>query len=187
MNEFNHIRIIIGFIVSLSIAQLLRGLARLIVHPTHKKHYWVHLAWVAYMFLNVVFFWWWEYQLSTLQSWVFSKYLLVITYIVLLYLCCYLLFPDDIGEYKTYRDYYFSRLQWFFGTLALTLVMDIADTYLKGQAYIDRFGVGYSLRLGTQFILCVVAMWVKQEWYHIALVLLCLMYMLSWIIQHFFL
>lgn len=185
MNEFSHIRIIIGFIVSLSIAQLLRGVAKLLVHPTQKKPYWVHLLWVAYLFLNLVYFWWWEYRLSQLTTWVFSTYLLVILYIVVYYLCCYLLFPDDIGEYKTYKDFYFSRLHWFFGVLCLTLLIDIIDTFLKGKAYAESLGSSYLIRIGIHFTLCLIAIKVKDERYHAALALLSLLFTVVWISQQY--
>lgn len=140
---------------------------------------------MAYLFLNLIYFWWWEYRLSQLTTWVFSTYLLVVLYIVLLYLCCYLLFPDDIGEYKSYRDFYYARLQWFFGMLSLTLLVDIVDTFLKGKAYAASLGASYLIRIAIHLTLLLIAINIKNERYHAIVALLSLLFTVVWITHHY--
>lgn len=53
-----------------------------------------------------------------------------------------------MDDYDGYRDYFLSRRKWFFGILALTYVADIADTWLKGSAYLASFGWEYPVRVG---------------------------------------
>ena len=177
---------IIGFILSLSIAQLLRGVAKLIVHPTRSRPYWVHLVWVFYMFLTLIYFWWWEYRLNQLPVWTFASYVLVIFYIVLFYLCCCLLFPEDLTDYSGYKEYYFARFQWFFGILSATFLIDVADTYLKGRVYLDSFGPEYPIRIAIHFILCLAAINIKNERYHAVLAIGLIVYNISWILRHYF-
>ena len=54
METFGHVRMVIGFILSLSIAHLLKGTAKFIQHPNREKPYWIHLAWVFYIFILLV-------------------------------------------------------------------------------------------------------------------------------------
>lgn len=186
MNEFTHIRMIMGFILSLSIAQLLRGVAKLIVHPTRSRPYWVHLLWVFYLFLTIIYFWWWEYRLHELSGWTFLSYVLVIFYIVLYYLLCSLLFPEDLSDYKDFKAYYYARRQWFFSLLAVTFLMDVADTLIKGSVYVNQLGSEYPIRIAIHFILCISAIQVRNERYHAGLVIALIAYNISWIIRHYF-
>jgi len=148
MNEFIHIRMIIGFILSHTIAHLLRGVAKLIVHPTRSRPYWVHLVWGANVFLTIIDFWWWEYRLRQLTEWTFLSYMAVIIYVILFYFLCALLFPEDLSDYKGFKDYYYARRTWLFSVLAATFLMDVIDTSLKGANYINHLGTEYPINTG---------------------------------------
>ena len=97
MDLFEYISVLTSIIIGLGIAHLLRGVARLVQHPGRHRTWWVHLVWVGYMFFQMTFWWWWEFNLNTLDLWHFEDYLFVLLYAVVLYLCCALLFPDDLG------------------------------------------------------------------------------------------
>ncbi|MFD2935194.1 hypothetical protein [Spirosoma flavum] len=186
MNEFTHIRMIMGFILSLSVAQLLRGVAKLIVHPTRSRPYWVHLMWVVYIFLAIIYFWWWEYRLHELTQWTFLSYVGVIFYIVLYYLLCSLLFPEDLSDYEGFKDYYYARRPWFFSILATTFLMDVVDTMIKGSIYFKNLGPEYPIRIGIHIVLCLLAVKWRNERYHAGLVFVLLGYNISWIARHYF-
>jgi hypothetical protein len=51
-----------------------------------------------------------------------------------------------------------SRKGWFFGILALTFLVDVWDTSLKGKEYASALGVEYIVRTITYPILCLAAM-----------------------------
>lgn len=186
MNEFAHTRMMLGFVVSFCIAQLMRGLSRLIAHPTRSRPYVVHLLWVFYIFLDIVFFWWWEYRLSQVSHWTFPLYLLVMLYIVLYCLLCSLLFPEDIQEYQGYKGYYYARRQWFFGLLAITYPVDALDTYVKGGAHMASLNIGpdYFVRTGLYALLCLIAARVSNERYHALLAILLIGDTLAWILKY---
>lgn len=186
MNEFTHIRMIMGFILSLSIAQLLRGGAKIIVHPNRSRPYWVHLLWGVYLFLSVIYFWWWEYHLHELTKWTFLSYVLVILYIVLYYVLCSLHFPEDLSDYDGFKAYYYARRHWFFSILATTFLMDVADTWLKGAAYVSHLGPEYPIRIAIHFSLCLLAIRVRDERYHAGLVIVLLVYDIFWITRHYY-
>ncbi len=48
---FEHLRLIVGMVLSLSVARLLNGVAKIVQHPTKIPVYSVHLGWVFVMLL----------------------------------------------------------------------------------------------------------------------------------------
>jgi len=184
MDTFGHIRMVIGFILSISIARLLLGAVRLIQHPGRTRPHWVHMGWALYIFLMMIHFWWWEYKLKSLHEWLFQEYFFVILYIILYFILCALLFPDDLKDYDgSYEEYFYSRKKWFFGVLAASFVADVVDTALKGYDYFRHFGPEYPIRNIVHFILCLVAMQVSSKRFHAILLLLFLLYELSYILR----
>lgn len=155
----------------------------MVQHPGREKPYWVHLLWAFYVFLLLAHFWWWEFSFHSFTTWTFGVYAFLISYIIVFYLMSALLFPDDLKDYTGYEDYFYSRKKWFFGVLALSFLMDIIDTLLKGKEYASHLGIEYPVRNIAHFILCVVAIKVNNRKFHAMLVLLFLAYELSYIIR----
>ncbi|PSM19371.1 MULTISPECIES: hypothetical protein [Nitratireductor] len=178
---YPHIRIVMGMVVGLAVARLLSGVARIIQHPRQYPLYPVHLAWVASLLLMLVHFWWWEYGLFKVESWTFGVYLFIISYAVVLFLLCALLFPDSMWDYQSYEEFFLARRAWFFGLLASTYLLDIVDTLLKGTAHFARFGNEYMVRTVLFVILCIVAVSTRNRVFHAAFVAFALIYQISWI------
>jgi len=185
MDTFFHIRMLMSIIMGLSIAQLLKNSVKLIDHPHGKKIYWVHLLWVFYVFLLLVHFWWFEIHLKGVATWIFSKYLFVIFYVVLYFVLCWLIFPDDITEYENFEAYFYSRKKWFFAFLALLFAADMLDTLVKGSEYWRNLHWEYPVRNIGHIVLCLVAIKAKSKKFHAALVVTLIVYELSWILRHY--
>lgn len=182
---FTHVRIIIGIILGLCVSRLLTGFARFIQHPGKQKIYPVHLAWVGFILLSVIHFWWFEFNLRAVHVWTFEKYFFVILYAGLYFLLCTLLFPDDMGEYTGYRDYFISRRKWFFGILALVYVADVVDTFLKGVEHYQLYGVEYPIRVGALVVASLIAMFTDNRRYHAIFVSVALLYEIAFTLRHF--
>ncbi len=182
---FQHVRVAVGIVIGLSIARLLNGAARFIQHPTENPVYLVHISWVLMMLLTLIHFWWWEFDLREITQWNFETYLFVIFYAILLFLLCTLLFPDTIREYSGYADYFISRRKWFFSIFAITILFDVIDTRLKGQAHFALFEREYLLRAPIYLTLCGIAIWTPNRRFHAAFVIGSLIYEASWIIRLF--
>jgi len=182
---FPHIRIVMGMVVGLGVTRLLSGVARIIQHPKQYRLYPVHMAWVASLLLMLVHFWWWEFGLFAVADWTFGKYLFIIFYAVVLFLMCALLFPDSMQDYRGYEDFFYSRRAWFFGLLALTYLLDVADTLLKGEAHFARFGSEYLVRTPVFVLLCLAAIWTSNRRFHALFVAAALVYQVSWILRLF--
>src|SRR5436190_7099529 len=108
MDTFFHIRMVMSIIMGFSITTLLKGAVKLIDHPGKYKPYWIHLLWALYIFLLLIHFWWWEIGLKSIKQWVFTEYLFIVFFVILYYVLCVLIFPDDISEYKNFEEYFYS-------------------------------------------------------------------------------
>ncbi|MGV8854919.1 MAG: hypothetical protein ACOH2L_09715 [Devosia sp.] len=182
---FPHVRIVMGMVIGLGITRLLGGLAGMVQHPNRSPISAVHLLWVGSMLLKLIHFWWWQFALFHLDSWTFGVFFFLIAYTIVLFLLAALLFPDNLAEYAGYEDFFLQRRRWFFGLFAVSLVFDLIDTMLKGQAHWDRFGVEYYVQVPLGLALCALAIWTANRWFHLSLVGLQLIYQLSWISRLF--
>jgi len=185
MDIFEYVAVLTSIIIGLGIAHLLHGLARVVQHPGRERLYWVHLTWVAYMFLTAVFWWWWEFNLGDVEIWTFQLYLFVILYAVNIFLLCALLFPDDLRGYDGYKGYFYSRRRWFFGLQTLSYLVDYFDSWLKGPEHMAELGTEYLVMSPLQVILLVAAMATDDERYHQFLAVALLAYQLSWAFRLF--
>lgn len=184
-DAFSHVRLILGFVVSLSLARLLTGLARFPQHPTKYKPDLIHLGWVVSTLLLLVHFWWWEFWLSSIASWTFPLYAFLLCFAFLLFLSTAILFPDDISEYGSYGAYFMERRAWFFGLLAAIYVFDVVDTLLKGPEHASSYGIDYWIQAPTYFVLSLVAIFTKNRTFHIAFVVANLLYQTFFIMRAF--
>ena len=182
---FFHVRVVMGMVIGLGLARLLNGTSRFVQHPGRQAVYLVHLGWVAWTMLLLVHFWWWQFWLVVTQRWTFEIYLFLVAYVVLLFLLCTLLYPDDLSDYRGYKDYFLSRRKWFFGAVAATFVFDLADTLLKGAQHYAAFNNEYVVRLPVCLGLCAVAIATRNRWFHGSFVLASLLYEVSWIVRFF--
>jgi hypothetical protein len=182
---FNYVMVLASVIIGLGITHLLTGVAGVIQHPNRAKVYWIHLAWVAATFLRAIFWWWFEFQFSTVTKWTFSLYFFVLTYALLIYLWCALLFPRDLAGYDGYKDYFYSRRKWCFGVGLAAVVADIADTLLKGTAHFVALGPLY---IGLQVlwtVLFLIALRTRNERFHACFVLVAIASLLIYPVTNF--
>jgi hypothetical protein len=144
-------------ILGLAVAQLLRGVSRIVQHPKKFPVYWVHLIWTLFLFLYLIHFWWWEFALERISQWTFPLYFFLAVYATLLYLICSLFFPDEIDEYEGFRNYFYYRRKWLFIFMILVFSLDFVDTAIKGSAYRAQYGTMADVRDGVFIVLCLLA------------------------------
>ena len=185
MEELTHIKSIIGIILGLSLTHLIKGSVIFIQHPGRKKVYFVHSLWVFYVFLLIIHFWWWEFNLNLITEWYFIDYFFIICYILIYYLLCAVLYPDDLVDYTGYEDYFYSRKNWFFAILALSFIADMIDTAIKGGNYFLYNQTEYYVRIATHVVLCLVAIKYHNKVFHTILAILFIVYELSYILRLF--
>ena len=178
-----YIRTVMSIIISLSLARLLTGLAGFVQSPGKHRVYWVQLGWVLSMFLFIIHFWWWEYRLGSLAVINFGVYLFLICFCCLFFFLCVVLFPTTADDYGGYEEYFISRRRWFFGLLAVTYAVDLADTVLKGGTYFHSLGLEYPIRNIVYILLCIAAAITANRRFHAAFVTVGLLYQIGWIFR----
>lgn len=183
---FTHVRTMISIILGFSVAQLLKNSVKLIDHSKISRPYSLHLLWVFYAFLLIIHFWWWEARLRDVATWNFLEYLFLILYTAMYYGLCVLIFPDAIGEYKGFKDYFFSRKHWFFSFLIVIFVMDFADTLLKGKDYFFTLHREYPIRNGVHILLCLAGIRYNNVRFQYVLAILFILYEFFYIFRHYF-
>ena len=166
MDAFEYISVLTSIIIGLGMAQLLLGVTRMVQHPDKTRPYWVHMCWVAYMFIFTVFWWWWEFNLARIEVWTFGAYLLVILYGFLVFLLCALLSPADVSNYDGLKGYYYARRRWIFGVFLLMQVADVGDAYIKGMDYLYGLGTQYFVSQPAIFAGAMIAFVTRNEKYH---------------------
>lgn len=178
---FTHVRIVMGMVVGLGITRLLMGVAGLVQHPKRAKLSLIHLLWALSILVELVLFWWWEFELRALPRWSFGVFAFLVSYAVTLFLLAAVLFPDNIAEYEGYEDFFLKRRHWFFGLFIATDVLDVIDTLIKGEPYFDTLGLDYLVQVPIGIALAAVAIWTPNRRYQLGLVIVHLIYQLWWV------
>lgn len=182
---FIHVRIVMGTVIGLGLTRLLMGTAGLIQHPQRAKLSLIHLLWVFSISVELILFWWWEYDLARLPSWNFGIFAFLIGYAVTLFGLAALLFPDNLGEYDGYEDFFIKRRHWFFGIFGLTFLLDLIDTLIKGAPYFDTISLVYLVQIPFGLLLSAIAIWTPSRRFHLGFVILHLLYQ-AWSIAFYF-
>jgi hypothetical protein len=185
MEMFNYVMVLASVIAGLGMTHLLQGVAGIVQHPGREKLYWVHLTWVAAIFLRIIFWWWFEFRLSETSQWTFGLYFFVLIYAFVTYLTCALLVPKDLADYDGFKDYFYSRKGWFFGVNLAGIGIDVADSLLKGLDHFRALGPSYPIIMATLAILFAVGMVTRSERFHGAFAVVALAYLLLYPITNF--
>lgn len=185
MEAFLHIKSVIAIILGLSLTHLIKGSVSFIQHPGRQKFFLLHFLWVFYIFLMIIHFWWWEFNLKLVTERFFGDYFFIISYILIFFIICAILYPDDLRDYSGYEEYFFSRRKWFYSMLALCFGADLIDTYIKGAEYIANLGNEYYFRNIVHIALCISAIFIKNKKFHWVLAIGFLIYEIQFILRFF--
>ena len=139
MSQFEYVAVLVSIIVGLALTQILRGVGRMATTKDGPRTYWVHHVWTLYFFLYIAFFWWWEFQLDSME-WNLTLYFVVIIYATLLFFATLILHPGNLDGFSSYREYYYSTRQWLFGLMIALLLWDTIDTLTKGADHVVEMG-----------------------------------------------
>ena len=185
MSQFEYVAVLISIIAGLALAQILRGVGRMVTDKNGPAPYWVHLIWTLYLFLYIVAFWWWEFRLDTVE-WSLSLYLVIITYATLLFFASLVMQPGSLHGVDSYKDYFFLRRRWIFSLIIAVSLWDFLDTYVKGSGYFEGLGAVYPLIFAMVIIGSAIAIVTSNERYHKTFAVVWFLSWCSFMYQNFF-
>ena len=156
MDQFEYVMVLVSIIIGLGIAHILLGIGGIIDRLSRKEDRLepslAHAAWLAFCFLWLVMFWWWEYRFSTrVSDWTMGLYLFLVCYAVTLFLLQAVLVPRTWDGVMSLKDYFLERRAWFYSLLGFVTILDMIDSYLKGgfQYILDSGYIGMAFPVAT--------------------------------------
>lgn len=145
---FEYVMIPPAIVLGLAITHILSGLGRIVHrlagHGDPIRTDAVHLIWLAHIFSWIVFFWWYSYAWTTRFEWSLLVFVFLILYAVALYLMCVVLIPSDLDRVEDFGTYFMSLRRWFFGGVVALILVDFADSAVKGWDNVLDLGLGYA-------------------------------------------
>jgi len=160
VHAFDYLMVLAAVIVGLALTHILVGVTRMVEGPPPRGLFWVHLVWLAGVFLTVLLWWWAEFDLSGAGAWTFAMYLFVVAYAVLLFLMSAALVPSTgVVDYRSFFD---ARKTWFLSLIVAYAVIDFVDSALRGSGHLRDLGWPYMLSEGACIVLPIVAMFVRS-------------------------
>jgi hypothetical protein len=163
VHAFDYVMALAAVIVGLALTHMLVSVTRMVEGPARPKLDWVHLTWLAGIFVTVLLWWWAEFQWSTTTSWTFAMYLFILIYAVLLFLMSAALVPANGNGHIDYRDFFDGRKGWFLGLIVAYVLIDFVDSALKGTSHLRELGWQYMFSEFATVIVAVAAMLIRSR------------------------
>jgi hypothetical protein len=127
---FSHTRIVMGMVIGLGMTRVLMTFANIIQHAKARNRSAIHMLWLGSVLIELTVFWYSHIELVALSHWDFGLFIFFIGYAITLFLLAALLSPDKLDEYAGYEDFFIQRRHWFFGILAITMLLDLIDSFI---------------------------------------------------------
>jgi hypothetical protein len=164
-----YVQLISGTILGVALGNLLTGSVRFVQQPKTHRFNILHGLWIVFILFSTFIFWWQEALTFSAVTWTFYLYLFQIAYCSTFLFMTAMLLPDNVSDYGTHYDYFIARRHWFYGSIILTLLLDIGNVTIKygwndvvgDPTYIGLSAVSIALLLG--------GMATTQKWVHVAI------------------
>lgn len=163
MDFFSYVSIVSSIILSLGIARILTGLAKILDKNVRKRTYLVHLLWSLMCFSFLVLNWWILARWSSVTTWNFFLNLFILLTPTVTFLLSMILYPDTFDNVVNFKKLYYTNHRCFFALGALLTPLDAVDTLLKGIDHFRAQGTIYIVTIVLIFALCVIGVWTKKR------------------------
>jgi hypothetical protein len=118
MSVFEFLLALYAIVAGLGISLLVTSIGQMIEARDRVRLYWVHLCWIALVFVAHVISWFMIWQFHDHSGWTVLEALLLLAAPILLYLISHLAVPDlEDGRVHDMREYYFRHARWSQGLL----------------------------------------------------------------------
>ena len=181
MDAFGYVSVIISVVIGLGLSHLLTGTADLVKSRRRVRFYWVHLLWIALIFVGHIFLWWSMWNLRLVRNWNFFSFLLILLAPVLLYVAAAFLIPKvEADTAINLRDYFYENHSAFFiVNAAFMALMSVENWVLSGRMSPRPVMIVFAL----WFVLLCVSAAIKNARYHAAVALLFALLFLMFVVM----
>jgi hypothetical protein len=169
-SPFEYIAVIVSVIIGLGLTRILQGVGGLLEARGRVRVYWVQLVFTGIILVGHLQFWWLFWSSRQVEAWSFFPFLFLLLQPIILYLLAGLCFPDfsERGSID-FRDFYYRNHRWFFGLLALLMVLiTLRDILFRSVPWISQ---GNAVKVGV-LLIAVIGVISGRSWIHAILALL---------------
>ena len=125
MSPFEYVIVLISIILGLGITTILTGLAEFIKHSRLFKIYAPHAIWIVLVFVLHVHEWWENYSLRSVDVWKLPMFLFILLYPINLYVLAHLLFPSEIKNGVSSKEFYLANYPRLFTSAIILDLLSI--------------------------------------------------------------
>jgi hypothetical protein len=165
MDTFAYVSGFTSIVLALGVTRLLIGLGRLVEKRSQIRLYWVHLMWVANIFLFLSLEWWILFRWSVVVDWTFYLFMFLMASPTIVFLLCVMLFPEPLIDGTDFKTHFYKSRKWFFALGAALPPLDFVDTLLKGTTHFTAQGPLYVVTISLMTALSIVAAITSNEKY----------------------
>lgn len=170
MSHFEYLAVFVSIIVSLGLVRLLEGIPVVLIRGRRDG---VHVAWVFCILLMHAQIWWvfWTYSMDV--SWTYTRFLLILLPMALLYSSAVALVPREAEKIGSWRHYFENTSRRFYLLFAGFLLTVGAANWIILSPSAGSF-VPVRLATAAYLVLLGVCAVTKRRWIHTVLAIVTL-------------
>jgi hypothetical protein len=131
VSVFEFLLALYAIVAGLGVSLLVQSIGQMIEARDRVQLYWVHICWLAFIFIAHVVSWFTIWRFEGHTPWTVLQALLLLMVPILLYLVSHLAVPDlDDGLVHDMREYYYRHVRWTQSLLLAALVCGTAAQHV---------------------------------------------------------
>ena len=173
MSLFEYIMVLTSILIGLGIAELLRGVVRMLRSDFREGFYLPQILWAVFLFFYLIAVWWSRWDLRENFHWTLFQLLMSLAGPVLAYVSAGLIFPRN----RPAREYYFRQQKTLFTSIPLIALIGLLHEIIIEKTPIFSFTTTMATIL---LVLTLFARYSQRDWIQILCSLTANVLFISW-------